>query len=181
MSIKRVTYYGEPDASGLRPLIGVAVIDPETGEPVPQPASLGQATAAQSMPVAIASDGYGSIGTVTLTVNTTGDAGSATGTVVSAAIRGFLLDVFVDFHADAPATTDTTLLYEDPANGQILAVSNSVTDDFFMPLMQAQDPSGVDLGIYGRYPLNGTLRVNVAQCDALTAAVVIRLRYLRTA
>lgn len=145
------------------------------------PTALGQQAAAGSTSVTLASDGYGAITTVTLTVTTTGSAGSATGTAVSAALYGFLLDAFFDFHADAPATTDTTLLYEDPANGQILAVSNSKTDDFFMPLMQAQDPSGVDLGIYGRYPLNGTLRVNVAQCDALTGAVVIRLRYLRTA
>lgn len=117
----------------------------------------------------------------TVTVTTTGSAGSATGTAVSAVLHGFLLDVLVTFHASAPATTDTTLLYEAPSNGQILALTNANTTDFYMPLMQAQDPSGVDLGIYGRYPLNGTLRVNVAQCDALTGAVVIRLRYLRTA
>lgn len=144
-------------------------------------AALGQTTAAASTPVVNASDGVGSIQTVTLAVTTTGSAGSATGTADSAAIYGYLIDVLVDWHASAPATSDLLLLYLSPSNGQILSVSNSATDDFFMPLMQAQNPSGVDLGIYGRYALNGTLQVQVSGCDALAPAVTVRLRYAKAA
>ena len=119
--------------------------------------------------------------TETITVTTTGGAGSATGTTVSTALYGFLLDVFVDFHASAPATTDTTLLYEDPSNGQILGISNSATDNFFAPRKQACDSSAAAItGIYDLYVLNGTLRVNVAQSDALTGCVTARIRYYKT-
>lgn len=118
--------------------------------------------------------------TETVTVTTTGSAGSATGTADTRAMNGFLLDVFLDYHASAPATTDLLILYLAPSNGQILAVANSVTDNFHAPRKQATDASGAAIvGQYELYPLDGTIQVQLAQSDALAAAVVVRFRYLR--
>ena len=120
------------------------------------------------------------IATETLTVTTTGGAGSATGSAVSGALNGFLLDVYLDFHASAPATTDTTLAYTSPANGNILVITNSATDALHAPRKQASDAAGAAVsGVYDLYPLNGTITLSVAQSDALTGAVTARVRYLR--
>jgi hypothetical protein len=116
----------------------------------------------------------------TISVTTTGSAGSATGTGRSGALSGFLLDVYLDFHASSPATTDTTIAYDEPDNGNILVVTNSSTDALHAPRKQVSDSAAAAIdGVYDLYPLNGNVTVALAGCDALTAAVVVRLRYLR--
>lgn len=120
------------------------------------------------------------VSTVTLAVTTTGSSGSATGTAVSPAINGFLLDLYFDFHASAPATTDVTVSYTTPADGNIIVLTNTNTDVLHMPRKQASDNAGAAIsGVYDCYPVDGTLTVSVAGCDALTAAVTVRARYYK--
>lgn len=117
----------------------------------------------------------------TVTVTTTGSAGSATGSATSSALNGLLLDIYFDFHADAPgATTDTTVAYGTPGGGNILVLTNTATDVLHAPRKQASDAAGAAIsGHYDQYALSGTLTVSVAGCDPLTGAVVARIRYLR--
>lgn len=116
----------------------------------------------------------------TIRVTTTGSAGSATGSASSGALSGFLLDCFFDFHASAPATTDTTVAYDEPDNGAIIVLTNTATDALHAPRKQASDSAGAAIsGIYDLLPLNGRLTVSLAGSDPLTDAVVVRVRYLR--
>lgn len=120
------------------------------------------------------------IATFTLTVTTTGAAGSATGTKTSEALHGFLLDLFIDWHASAPATSDVTVLYESPSNGQIWATTNTVQDTFVAPRQKLVDNANAAItNSADRFALNGTITAQVAQSDALDPAVTIRGRYLR--
>lgn len=115
-----------------------------------------------------------------VTVTTTGSSASATGSgTTDAALYGFLLDVYLDYHASAPATTDVTISYASPANGNITVYSNSATDVLLMPRKNAVDVAGAAItGVYDLYPLNGRVTVSVAGSDALTGCVVARIRYL---
>lgn len=117
---------------------------------------------------------------VVIPVTTTGSAASATGSAVSGAINGFLLDIYLDFHASAPATTDTTIAFDEPDLGNILVITNSATDALHAPRKQASDSAGAAIsGSYDLLPINGNVSVSVAGSDALTNAVVVRIRYLR--
>ena len=122
------------------------------------------------------------IETETIAVTTTGADGSASGSQASAgSLYGFLLDVYLDYHASAPATTDVTLAYTSPANGNILVVTNNATDGLYAPRKQTCDAAGAAItGNYDLFPLNGTLTLSVAQANALTGAVTARVRYLKT-
>jgi hypothetical protein len=114
----------------------------------------------------------------TLTIDTTGSAGSATGSGVTEAISGFLLDVHLDFHASAPATTDTTVKQTGAADN-ILVVTDSKTDARYAPRQPIVDAaaSAITNGS-DRYPINGTITVSLAGCNALTGAVVATIRTL---
>lgn len=115
----------------------------------------------------------------TVTVTTTGSAANATGSGTSTALTGFLLDIFLDYHASAPATTDVTIAYDEPDNGNITVYSNSATDVLLMPRKNAVDVAGAAVsGVYDLYPLNGRVTVSVAGSDALTNCVTARIRYL---
>lgn len=117
----------------------------------------------------------------TVTVNTTGSAGSATGSAQTPALSGFLLDIYFKFHASAAATTDTTVAYDDPDNGNLIVLTDTKTSVLHMPRKQASDSAGAAItGLYDLYPLNGRLTFSLAQCDELTGALVARVRYLRT-
>ena len=116
----------------------------------------------------------------TVTVTTTGSPESATGSGTTDALSGFLLDIYLDYHASAPATTDVTVAYDEPDNGNVVVVSNSATDTLYAPRKQACDNAGAAItGVYDLFPLNGRLTVSVAGSDALTGAVVARVRYLK--
>lgn len=117
--------------------------------------------------------------TYKVAVTTTGAAGSATGTGTSELVQGYLLDVWLDFHGSAPATTDTTLAYA-TRGGNILVVTNSVTDVLHQPLKQASDSAAATItGVYNPYVLDDKITVSVAQCDALAPAVTAYIRALR--
>jgi hypothetical protein len=117
--------------------------------------------------------------TTRIAVTTTGSVGSATGSTTSDVLRGYLLDVHLDFHASAPATTDTTLAYA-TRGGNILVVTNSATDALLQPLKQSCDAAAAAItGVYNSYVLDDKVTVSLAGCDALTNAVVATIRTLR--
>lgn len=111
-------------------------------------------------------------------VTTTGSAGSATGDGYSKAVSGFLVGAYFDFHASAPATTDTTVT--DVATGRtILTLTNTVTDAMHVVQKQASDNTGTAIsGAYAYSPIDGEIKISLAQCDALTNAVQVHLYIL---
>ena len=116
-----------------------------------------------------------------ITVTTTGSSGSATGTEYSNVVTGYLLDLAVNYHASAPATTDITIT---GGQGETLySKSNSATDTAILPIrQQATDNTGAAIsGAYVNMPVTGKITVTLAQCDALTGAAVVTVRILTAA
>jgi hypothetical protein len=114
-------------------------------------------------------------------VTTTGSAGSATGTGVSSSpVRGVLNAIQIDYHASAPAgTTDVTIAESTGMTRTFLTRTNTATDGVFYPAAAQHDNTGTALSSYTPYILMGDLvTVTVAQCDALTDAVVVTLHTL---
>jgi hypothetical protein len=114
--------------------------------------------------------------TETVKVTTTGAAGSATGDAETVPIEGFLLDVYLDYHTSAPATTD--VIINDPNFGDVLGVSNNNSDGKYAPREANCDATGASNGLYDLIPMNSKLTISVAQADALTDCVVLSLRYM---
>ncbi|MFZ2097327.1 MAG: hypothetical protein WAV05_11890 [Anaerolineales bacterium] len=112
----------------------------------------------------------------TIKITTAGGAGAAVGSAVTVPIQGFLLDVYIEYHASAPATTD--LAITDPVFGTIFSVSNSNTDRWYAPRKQTSDYIGVSTGLYDLIPINSALTISIAQADALTDCVTVTLRYI---
>jgi len=112
----------------------------------------------------------------TLTIVTTGGDGAATGSAVTIPINGFLLDVFLDYNAAAPATTDVTI--SDSVFGNLLVKSNNATDVWLAPRKQTCDGVAADSGLYDLIPVHGSLTVSVAQANALSPCVTVMLRWL---
>lgn len=117
--------------------------------------------------------------TTVIKVTTTGSAGSASGSATSQAlIPGFLLDIFLDFHASAPNTTDVTISYA-TRGGTALATANANTDALLAPRQKLVDNANAAItDAYDRFLLDDRITVAVAQCDALTDAVVAYIRSL---
>lgn len=112
-------------------------------------------------------------------VTTTGSAGSATGTATTPPLYGILGFVKRDYNASAPATTDYTLTEAGGAQRTLQSISNTATDAVDYPAVQ-QTANGVAIaGAYTPYILTGTpLTVTLAQCDALTDAIVVTIQTL---
>ncbi len=120
-----------------------------------------------------------SIETVQVRVNTVGEAGAAEGSAQTPAMNGYLLDVYLDFDAAAPATTDTTISFTD-RGGNVLAVTDSSTDALIAPRQKLVDNTNTAItDSHDRFPLSGPLTVEVAGCDQLEDAVVVTIRYER--
>jgi hypothetical protein len=113
----------------------------------------------------------------TVSITTSGSAGSATGSGTTIPIMGFLLDVYLNFHASAPATTDVTI--SDAVFGNIVVNSNSATDVWLAPRKATCDVSAASTGLYDLVPLNGALTISVAQADALTNCLVATVRFMK--
>lgn len=112
----------------------------------------------------------------TVRVTTTGEAGAATGSGTSMPVSGFLLDVFIDYHASAPATTDVTISQE--TFGNIVVKSNNATDVWLAPRKQTCDAAAADSGSFDFIPVSGALTISVAQADALDDCVAVTIRWL---
>jgi hypothetical protein len=112
-----------------------------------------------------------------VTIATVGGAGAAVGSGTTIPINGFLLDVYLDYHASAPGTTDVTI--SDPTFGNLVVKSDNATDAWLSPRKQTCDQAAADSGSYDLIPLCGPLTVSVAQCDALTGALVATIRWIK--
>ena len=115
-----------------------------------------------------------------LAVSTTGSAGSATGSGILTVPYAELLALYVDYHADAPATTDLTISSPgNPASVTLLTLTNVNNDGWYYPKVQQQDSSGSAVsGGYSHPLVHGSLLASLAGCDPLSNAVVITF-YLR--
>ena len=111
----------------------------------------------------------------TIKVSTTGSDASATGSLVTALPYSELLALYVNFHASAPGTTDTTISSPgNPVALTLLTLTNSNSDAWYYPTQQLDDSSGSAItGAYIPAIVHGNLLVELAGCDALTDAVVI--------
>ena len=117
----------------------------------------------------------------TIKVSTTGSDASATGSLVTALPLCELLAVYANFHASAPASTDTTISSPaDPVAVTLLTITNSATDAWYYPTHQLDDASGSAItGAYIPAIVHGNLLVELAGCDALTDGLTLTA-YVRT-
>jgi len=113
----------------------------------------------------------------TVKVSTTGSDASATGSLVTALPYCELLAVRLDFHASAPASTDTTLSSPGgPVAVTLLTITNSATDAWYYPTHQLDDSSGSAItGAYIPAIIHGNLLTELAGSDALTDALVMTI------
>lgn len=123
--------------------------------------------------------GGGTIKTFTVAVNTTGSAGSATGTgTATDFIHGYFLDAYIDYHASAPATTVVTIAQTGHAD-KVLTAPASATDVRIAPRQSLATRAGAAItNSHDLIPVNGTLTVAVSASDALTAAATVTMRVL---
>ena len=113
----------------------------------------------------------------TVKVSTTGSDASATGSLVTALPYCELLAAHMNFHASAPASTDTTLSSPGgPVALTLLTITNSATDAWYYPTHQLDDSSGSAItGAYIPAVIHGNLLTELAGCDALTDALVMTI------
>jgi hypothetical protein len=118
----------------------------------------------------------GRIREITLTVTTTGAAGSATGSAVSDYFEGFVLEAYLNYHASTPATADVTIK-QTGASDNILVVTDSTTDALYAPRRSIVTSAAAAItNGHGLIPVAGTITASLAGGDALTGAVVVTLR-----
>lgn len=119
------------------------------------------------------------IKTIPIKVTTVGSAGAAAGTGRSeGVVRGEILGAYFNFHASAPATTDTTLRTAGQAapSYNIVAIANSVTDAFLAPRAKPVDSANAAItNAHAPFVVHDVLEVALAECDALTDAVVVHV------
>jgi len=110
-------------------------------------------------------------------VSTTGSDASATGSKIVPLPYCEILAARMDFHASAPASTDTTLSSPgDPVSVTLLTITNSATDAWYYPSIQLDDNSGSAItGAYVPAVVHGNLLVELAGSDALTDALTLTI------
>jgi hypothetical protein len=113
-----------------------------------------------------------------VSITTTGGAGSATGTATIEECNGFLLDVFLNWHASAPSSSVVKITDKDGV--ELLDAPAGNTDIRYAPRKDICSDHGVATGLYDMHPLNGDLTVTVTLSNALTACLVAKIRYLAT-
>lgn len=113
-------------------------------------------------------------------VTTTGVAGSASGNGdTDDILHGEIEDIFLDYHASAPGTTDVTISFKD-RGGNVLVVSNNATDGLYHPRAKPVDNANAAItNAHGKFVAHQKLNVAVAQADALTACVTAYIRVRR--
>ena len=116
-----------------------------------------------------------------VSVTTTGSDAAATGSGSTGAMNGLLMDIYLNYHADAPSTTDVTVSFADtPPSGNVLVVTDSKTDALYHPRAKPVDNANAAItNAHDRFALCGALTFSVAGADALTGCLVATVRYLR--
>jgi hypothetical protein len=113
-----------------------------------------------------------------VTVTTVGEDASAAGVGKSKAMHGFLLDIKLDYAATAPATTDLTVT--DVDGNVVYAKTDSVTDVLVAPRQKLVDNAAAAItNSFDKFALNGPMTFTLAGSNALAAALVAKIRYLR--
>ncbi len=114
-------------------------------------------------------------------VSTTGGDASATGSTVLALPLCELVAVYCDFHATAPASTDTTISSPgNPAALTLLTITNYAKDGWYYPTVQKDNNEGAAItGDYAQPVIHGNLSISLAGSNALTDALVATV-YVRT-
>ena len=119
---------------------------------------------------------------LTFEVTTAGSAGSAVGTAaaqpVPTGLSGYITQVEAVYNGGAPATMDFSLIEirGDDSEGTVATISDNNTNLRFTPSVELYDASGSGLGAYANYHATGSLRIDVAQSDALGTAITVYVK-----
>ncbi len=113
-----------------------------------------------------------------IVVDTVGGAGVATGSGQIALPDGMtrLVGITIGYDGTAPASTDVTVKCTLPVEKTLLTLTDNATD---FPMSQITEPEVDETGSDRAAPATkspwvmGQLTVDVAQCNALTAAVTV--------
>lgn len=79
----------------------------------------------------------------------------------------------VDYHADAPETTDVVIAEDGGLGRTLLTLTDRNTDGVFYPRYPVHDDAGAEQSQSEAAVLEGPLTVSVTGCDALENAVVV--------
>lgn len=119
------------------------------------------------------------ITTYAIPVTTTGADGSGAGSATSELILGELVDVYLEYHVSAPATTDVTIAFA-TRGGSLLAVANGNTSGLFHPRASLVTSASAAIADgHAPFQLCDRVTVSVAQSNALAPAVTAYLRVKR--
>lgn len=121
----------------------------------------------------------GILKSVTVGVNASGSAGSASGNSNSPPFAGTIEAIEVNYHANTPATADLTITSR-RSGVTIYGKANSTTDHFAMPRIYGVDAAGNALASNvtpERYCVDSGVNVAIAQANAETNAVIVTIHY----
>ena len=111
-----------------------------------------------------------------ISVTTTGAAGSAAGTTTTGySYFGYIKAIKLNYHADAPATTDVTITTATAPAITICTATNAVTDIWRFPRIKVEDNAGTAQNQWVPTPIADMITVTVAQADALAGCVVVEI------
>lgn len=115
-----------------------------------------------------------------IVVNTSGSAGSASGTgTTPTPVRGLIYAVKVDYNGSAPATTLVDLDETGGLGQKILDLAAGNTDKVLYPRTAENQNDGTALSHYTHYYVDGHyLTLSVANCNALTNAVIATVQVI---
>lgn len=110
---------------------------------------------------------------IRLPVTTTGADASGVGENTSVTISGALLNVYLKFHASAPATTDVTITEVGGAARTLLTLTNvNTSGNYPVRIAEVGVTGTAGTGVTPFYLPGVAIKVAVAGCNALTEAVV---------
>lgn len=125
----------------------------------------------------------GILRSATIAVTTTGAAGSGAGNADSETFKGEIVGVYINYDANAPATTDVVL--KDKRTGtEILRINNANSDVYKTPRSKAVDAANADLlsatanGVHVTpYVVDQGVNVAVAEGNSITNHTVVTVLY----
>lgn len=123
-------------------------------------------------PVARSSADYVWLREETVNLTATGAAGSGTGSATtSRELHGYIYAVHVDAATGISITTDITLSQSSPA-GTILAVSDTMTDSWYYPVVQQTTSAGAGSSTYEKAIAEGIITVSTAETVSGTVGTI---------